>query len=105
MSADKPPLAVYRAGFQGHDIPLGLYDNREAAREHCDAFARREMPVAAFEWRTDGPWREGDDGEPGPEDTEELYAYGTHETSTWDPTGYLVTPLEVASRFDKEADE
>lgn len=98
------PSTVYRAEFHGSAIPLGLYDNREAARKHCETFARREMPAATFEWRTDGPWHEGDD-EPRPEDTEELYAYGTHETSTWDSTGYLVIPLEVASRFDEEADE
>jgi len=100
-----PELTVYRAGFAGHDMPLGTYQTREAARAHCAAYARRENPIATLEWRPDGEWREGDDGEPGPDEAEELYAYGSHESATWDPTGYVVKPLEVASEYDAEADE
>ncbi|MBA4865977.1 hypothetical protein H1V43_32460 [Streptomyces sp. PSKA54] len=101
---EAPALTVYRAS---HDsIVFGYYATREAAREHCQKFMERENPVATLEWRPDGEWREDDDGEPGPDDTEELYAYGSHpETATWDPTGYVVTPIEVASAYDEEADE
>ena len=102
---DGSPAIAYRAEHPDSGIVLGTYTNRQAAREHCEAFARRENSVATLEWRPDREWREGDDGEPGPDETEELYEYGTHETSTWDPTGYLVTPVEVASEYDEEADE
>ncbi|MEV4335716.1 hypothetical protein [Streptomyces sp. NPDC049590] len=96
-------LTVYRAS---HDsIVMGLYTTREAAREHCEALMRRENPVATLEWRPDGEWREDDDGEPGPDEAEELYVYGSDEDSTWDPSGYVVTPLEVASEYDEGADE
>ncbi|MFP8959996.1 hypothetical protein ACLIYP_05400 [Streptomyces nanhaiensis] len=96
-------LTVYRAS---HDsIAMGLYTTRQAAREHCQTLMERAS-VATLEWRRDGEWREDDDGEPGPDEAEELYEYGTHpETATWDPTGYVVTPLTVASAYNEEADE
>lgn len=101
--AEAPALTVFRASHES--IVMGHYTSREAAREHCQTLMRRESPIATLEWRPDGEWREDDDGEPGPDEAEELYAYGSHESSTWDPTGYVVTPVEVASEYDEEADE
>ncbi|WAL93925.1 hypothetical protein [Streptomyces sp. Je 1-369] len=96
---------AYRAEHPDSGITLGTYASRKVARRHCETVARRENPVATFEWRPDGPWREGDDGGPEPGESEELYEYGTHESSTWNPTGYVVTPVEIASAYDEEADE
>lgn len=96
-------LTVFRASHES--IVFGLYTTREAAREHCKKLMERENSALTLDWRPDGPWREGDDGEPGPYEAEELYEYGTHESSTWNPTGYVVTPLEVASEYDEQADE
>lgn len=101
--AAEQPLTVFRAS---HDsIVMGLYTSREAAREHCKKLMELENSALTLDWRPDGPWREGGDSEPGPYEAEELYEYGTHEASTWNPTGYVVTPLEVASEYDAEADE
>ena len=87
----EPALIVYRAGFHGHDIPLGFYDNQAAARTHCEAFARREMPDLNFDWIED---EEG----------------GVAEMTAWiggeaRQTGYVVTALEVASAYDPDGDE
>lgn len=96
------PLMAYRASHKS--IVLGHYTTREAARDHCQKLMERAS-VGTLEWRTDGEWREDDGGEPGPDEAEELYEYGTHESATWDPTGYVVTPLEAAAAYDEGADE
>lgn len=87
-------LTVYRAGFAGHDIPLGTYRTREAARAHCEAFARREEPYAQqLAWYP----------ETGDEDSAEglfVVVAGAESDS-----GYLVTPVTVASMYDEEAEE
>lgn len=95
-SDDVAGLTIYQAS---HDsIALGLYTTRSAARQHCQTLMERTA-VGALEWRPDGEWREDDDGEPGPDEAEELYEYGTHETSSWGPTGFVVTPVLVAAAY------
>lgn len=88
--AEKPPLTVFRASHES--IVDGHYSSRDAARDHCEAHARREFPkpFACY-------WSEHDDG------VSELMVsnHGREDTAT----GYVVTPLEVASEYDAEADE
>lgn len=84
-----PPLTVYRAEYDS--IPFGLYTTAQAAREHCEAYAHQDPQLTGrLNWVLDEP---DEDDSP-----EELTAGGT-------PTGYVVTPLTVASRYDEEADE
>jgi hypothetical protein len=87
-AAEEPALKVFRAS---HDsIVFGLYRTAQAAREHCETYARREVATGVMNWVLD---------EPGEDDSvEELTVDG-------EPTGYVVTPLDVASRFGEEADE
>jgi hypothetical protein len=85
-------LTVYRAS---HDsIVMGLYTTPAAAREHCEAEERRAWATGSdptFNWIEDEK-----DG------VAELTAWvGGEETAT----GYVVTPLTVASAYDEEADE
>lgn len=92
---ERPPATVYRAE---HDaIVMGLYTTREAAREHCMTVARRDSKGAALEWIPDEP---SEDDSP-----EELRNLGFGPDDEWFGTGYVVTPLEVASQYDEEADE
>ncbi|MGJ5895114.1 hypothetical protein ACSCBZ_24640 [Streptomyces niveiscabiei] len=88
--AAPPTVTIYRA--QWDSIPLGLYLTDEAARAHCEAHARRDLPTAAvIDWVTDE-----DDG------VADLVATVDGGQST---TGYEVVSLEVASEYDEEADE
>jgi hypothetical protein len=91
-----PALTVYRA--QHDSIVMGLYTTREAARAHCEAEERLSWPTGttlSFSWVPDDP--DEDDS------VEELSVVaGQNEEST---TGYVVTPLEVASEYDEEATE
>ncbi|MFF7880942.1 hypothetical protein ACH40F_08315 [Streptomyces sp. NPDC020794] len=85
-------VTVYRAS---HDsIGMGLYTTAAAAREHCEAEERRSWGAGqppTFDWIEDE-----DDG------VAEMTAWvGGEECAT----GYVVTPLEVASAYDEEADE
>lgn len=87
--AEAPTLTVYRASHEA--IAFGLYTTAQAAREHCEAHTRRDSTLTgAFNWVLDDP---GED-----DSVEELTVDGT-------PTGYIVTPLTVASEYDEEADE
>lgn len=93
-SASPATLTIYRAE---HDsgIPLGLYTTEAAARAHCEATATDEHPADValfFDWIDD---------ESEPEEPRELAVTidGDEET-----TGYIVTPLTVASEYDAEAD-
>ncbi|MEU0199173.1 MULTISPECIES: hypothetical protein [unclassified Streptomyces] len=72
-------------------IPLGQYTNQAEARKHCEDHARRDLPTAAFDWIEDE-----EDG------IAELVATIDGDEG---PTGYTVTALEVASKYDPEADE
>jgi hypothetical protein len=90
-----PELTVYRAS---HDsIVMGLYATREAAREHCETEERRSWLTGSsitFAWIPD---------DSDPLSPEELSVFaGQNEESV---TGYVVTPIEVASEYDAEADE
>lgn len=88
-------LTIYRAS---HDsIVMGLYTTREAARAQCEAEERRAWMKGTnltFAWTPD---------DSDPMSPEELSVFaGQNEESV---TGYVVTPLEVASEYDEEADE
>lgn len=93
------PATVYRAS---HDsIVMGHYTTRQAARLHCETVLRREVVnYVCLGWIPD----DGSDSSP-----EELSIFGPGVDEDGAPydtaTGYVVTPLEVASRFDEEADE
>ncbi|WP_405799335.1 hypothetical protein [Streptomyces sp. NBC_01506] len=91
------PLVVYRAGYQGDAIPLGWYTTPEAARAHCEAAVSSEYAAhvtLVHDWI-------GDDSEP--LDPWELVAAidGGDEL----PTGYAVTPLEVATAYGPDAEQ
>ncbi|MEU8704168.1 hypothetical protein [Streptomyces sp. NPDC048565] len=89
------PTVVYRAE---HDaIAAGTYTTAEAAQQHCEALVSREYPEAVavfFEWCVD---EEGDALAVAELD---VRVDGEHIV-----TGYTVTPLEVASAYDPDADE
>jgi len=89
------PLTVFRAS---HDsIVMGLYTTREAARQHCETLIHREEPFAQqIDWYPDTT--EGDNEEA----PEGLFMVVAGEESD---TGYVVTPLSVASAYDPDADE
>lgn len=88
-----PELTIYRAS---HDaIVMGLYTTAAVAREHCEAEERRSWPAGtnlSFDWIEDE-----EDGV-----AELVVVAGQNEEST---TGYVVEDLEVASKYDEEADE
>lgn len=88
-----PHLIVYRAS---HDsIVMGLYTTPAEARAHCEDEERRSWSKGAeptsFDWIEDE-----EDG------VAELTAWvGSQECLT----GYVVTALEIASKYAPEADE
>jgi hypothetical protein len=88
-TAAEAELTVYRVSHEA--IIDGLYTTAQAAREHCEAYVRDDQTLRGpVNWVLD---------EPGEDDSvEELHVDGK-------PTGYVVTPLTVASEFDAEADE
>lgn len=95
--AEVTPLTVFRAGYQGEGIPLGWYTTFDAAREHCEATLSSEHPAhvtVAFDWI-------GDPSEP--LDPWELVA--TIGGGDEQPTGYVVTPIEVAAAYDPDAEQ
>ncbi|MFE6354323.1 hypothetical protein ACFVOO_15995 [Streptomyces rochei] len=83
------PRTVYRAA---HDsIPMGLYTTAAEARKHCETELRREWPNSLLDWI---------------EDEEDAVAELVAENADGEtPTGYVVEALEVAARYDAEADE
>lgn len=95
---------VFRAA---HDvIVMGLYATAAEARKHCETVLRREHAETT---KVELWWREDEDTVDQPEDGEqELFAHitprGFDRGRVWN-TGYVVTPLEVASEYDEEADE
>jgi hypothetical protein len=85
-----PELTVYRASHES--IVFGHYTTPNAAWKHCEGYAKREFPApfAAY-------WSSDEDGV-----TELMVSvHGADGIAT----GYVVTPLEVASEYDEEADE
>lgn len=87
---ETPPLTVFRAS---HDsIVMDLYATREAARKHCETELRREVGDEVFlGWVPDH----------GGDDAPEELCTGEDVICS----GYVVTPLEVASEYDPDADE
>ncbi|MEU6496406.1 hypothetical protein ABZ890_39520 [Streptomyces sp. NPDC046984] len=86
------PTTVYRAS---HDsIVMGLYANRQAAYEHCEAHELRDDPVSPMAWNVD------EDGV-----AELVRLRIPRSLGAESPTGFVVTPLEVASEYDEGADE
>ncbi|WP_172384757.1 hypothetical protein [Streptomyces sp. MNP-20] len=91
LPVEAAPVTIYRAEHPDSGITLGHYGTAAAARAHCEAMARREIPGASLDWIEDE-----EDG------TAELAAaFGEDERAT----GYVVTALELASEYDEEADE
>ncbi|MGW2692415.1 hypothetical protein ACWC3Y_11195 [Streptomyces sp. NPDC001296] len=90
-------LTVYRAS---HDsIVMGLYTTREAAQAHCEAKVQQEEPAGSIRhlsWSADDI---GDDAE------YELHITPAETGELIRGTGYVVTPLEVASAYDPDGDE
>lgn len=84
---------VFRAS---HDsIVMGLYTTAAVAREHCETEERHSWPAGtnlSFDWIEDE-----DDGV-----AELVVVAGQNEESA---TGYVVEALEVASKYDPEADQ
>jgi hypothetical protein len=84
-------LTVYRASHES--IVMGLYTTREAAQHHCEAAACRDIyGTASLFWIEDE-----EDG------VFELVAEMVRDARG--STGYVVTPLAVASAYDPEVDE
>ncbi|MDT0546467.1 MULTISPECIES: hypothetical protein [Streptomyces] len=69
---------------------LGLYTNREAARAHCEDYARGGQDDVPFAWYPN------DDNEA----VEGLFVEGEGSD-----TGFTVTAVPVASGYDGKADE
>ena len=92
----EPGETVPKAYRASHDsIVMDLYLTSAAAREHCEAEERRSWPTGtslAFDWIEDE-----DDGV-----AELVVTAGQNEEST---TGYVVTALDIATRYDEGADE
>ncbi|MFF5984372.1 hypothetical protein ACFY78_36575 [Streptomyces olindensis] len=83
------PLIIYRASWD--TMRLGRYTTQAEARKHCEDHARRDLPTTSFDWIEDE-----EDG------VAELVAT---VDGTEGPTGYTVTALEIASKYNPEADE
>lgn len=92
-------LTIYRASHEA--IVMGRYTTAAAARKHCEAYVRREH-TGSTDLRL--WWREDEDTVDQPEEgvAELIESTGPHSSR---PTGYVVTPLTVASEYDEEADE
>ena len=84
-------LTVYRAS---HDsIVIGLYTTPTEARKHCEAEERHTWAKGTdlvFDWIEDEE-----------DDVAELVTV-TEDGKTETVTGYVVTPLTVASKYDEE---
>lgn len=85
------PTTVYRAEHPDSGIILGHYGTEAAARAHCEALMRRDIPGASLDWIEDEEDRVA----------ELVAAFGEDERST----GYLVTALELDSEYDPDSDE
>jgi len=94
-----PALTVFRASHES--IVMGLYATAAEARKHCETVVRREHAETT---KVELWWREDEDTVDQPEFgvMELIESTAPHYAR---PTGYVVTPLEVASAFDEEADE
>lgn len=108
MADEAAPLTDFTVYRASHDsIVMGLYTTAAEARKHCVTLVRREYDETSkvHLW-----WREDEDTVDQPEDGEqELYEHvksvGVTGPGWTHRTGYVVTPLTVAAKFDEEADE
>ncbi|MFG3085066.1 hypothetical protein [Streptomyces parvulus] len=82
---------VYRAEHPDSGITLGHYSTAKAARDHCEAVERRAWSTFECDWI--------EDEEDGVSELVVMTADGE------EPTGYIVTALELDSEYDAEADE
>jgi len=88
MEPGEPTPTVYRAS---HDaIQMGLYATAAEARRHCETEMLREKPGASLDWVED------EDGV-----IELIVMTADDETET----GYVVTPVEIATSYDEAADQ
>ncbi|MGY0064234.1 hypothetical protein ACWY4P_48715 [Streptomyces sp. LZ34] len=91
-AAEAPPeLTIYRAEAGHRRFALDLYTNREAARAHCEAYARREPCHQQLAWHPD----------PANAAVEALFVVAGEVSDT----GFTVTAVTVASEYGGEADE
>lgn len=102
-AAEPAELTVFRA--QHDTLPMGLYTTAAAARAHCEAEVRREHDEStkvSLWWREDdsADWAEAGEAEL----MEHVTPQGVDRGRTW-RTGYVVTPLTVASAYDEGEDE
>ncbi|PWI08361.1 hypothetical protein DIZ27_23265 [Streptomyces sp. NWU339] len=88
---------AYRA--QHDSIVMGLYTSREAAQAHCEAKVQQEEPAGSIQHMS---WVADDIG---PDAEYELHITPAETGGLIRGTGYVVTPLEVASEYDPEGDE
>ncbi|MFB7461220.1 hypothetical protein [Streptomyces sp. NPDC056188] len=87
---------VFRAS---HDsIVMGLYTSREAAQAHCEAKVQQEEPAGSIRHLS---WSADDIG---PDAEYELHITPAETGGLIRGTGYVVTPLEVASAYDPDGD-
>ena len=97
IALETAPTRVFRAS---HDsIVMGLYTTREAAQAHCEAKVQQEEPAGSIRHMS---WVADDIG---PDAEYELHITPAETGGLIRGTGYVVTPLEVASEYDEEADE
>ena len=92
--AEVVPLLAYRADFAG--MTLGSYATREVAQEHCEADLRNNVNVRG---RSLG-WVPEDGSEWA---VSELSLFGPG-VGDEDITSYTVTPFELLTAYDPEAD-
>lgn len=91
---DAAPLIVYRA--ECDTIPLGTYQSREAARDHCRVQMERAEPD-----RVGLHWVPINDDEP--DGQEELACIDADGVAV--ATDFFVTPITVPAAYDSEGDD
>ncbi|MEW2351487.1 SPOR domain-containing protein [Streptomyces sp. NPDC006684] len=94
------PTLVYRADHSDSGIVLGTYSSREAAATHCETVARREGSTGLVSWVPE------DGSHMSPEELTffDVECCDGDDVPVQTCTGYVVTPVEVASEHDEEAD-
>lgn len=100
VELETEPTVVYVFRAAWGMTPLGTYTNAEAARMHCEADAVNHNPEFdkghVFDWL-------GDESEPEAPYELVVAQHGGRGVET--ETDYTVTRIEVASKYDAEADE
>jgi hypothetical protein len=95
--ATPAPAKVFRAS---HDsIVMGYYTTADSAREHCEAMVQQEEPAGSIRHMS---WSADDIGDHA---EYELHITPAATGELIRGTGYLVTPLEIASEYDPDADQ